>query len=40
MEVNESEKSEGYFAIIINTKGIFQDKVKRNNLENTICEKE
>jgi hypothetical protein len=27
--VNESEKSEGYPEIIINTKGIFQNKVKK-----------
>jgi hypothetical protein len=27
--VNESEKSEGYLAIIINANGIFQNKVKK-----------
>jgi len=38
--VNESEKSEEYFKIIINVKGIFQNKVKKELLENTICEEE
>jgi hypothetical protein len=38
--VNESEKSEGYLAIIINANGIFQNKVKKRNLENTIFEEE
>ncbi len=38
--MNESEKSEGYLAIIINANGIFQNKVKKRNLENTIFEEE